>query len=48
MNWGKLAAMGGLGWGLATSLGYLVYGDWRKALYFFLGAAITAVVIWLL
>jgi hypothetical protein len=48
MNWGKIIANGGLLWGLGSSIGYLAYGDWKKALYFFLGAAITATVVWLM
>jgi len=46
MNWGKIIAWGGIFWGLGAAIGYICVGDYRRALYFFLGAAITAVVIW--
>lgn len=48
MNWGKVIANISLVFGIGTSLGYLAYGDWKRALYFLLGAAITAVVVYLL
>lgn len=46
INWGDVAAWSGVAFGLATSIGYLVAHDYRKALYFFLGAAITTTVVW--
>ena len=48
MNWGDRIALGGILWGLAASVGYLCYGDWKRALYFVLGSAITGVATWLL
>jgi hypothetical protein len=46
VNWGTVAAYGGIGFGLATSLGYLLAKDYRRAIYFFLGAAITLCVVY--
>jgi hypothetical protein len=48
MNWGLIIANIGIVLGVLTTAGYLAAGNWRKALYFFLGAAISAVVTWLL
>ena len=52
MNWGKTIAWGktitwaGIALGIGASIGYLLAGDHRRALYFFLGACITATVAW--
>jgi hypothetical protein len=46
INWGELAAWGGIVFGLVTSVGYLIAHDYRRALYFFLGAAIGATITW--
>ena len=48
MNWGDRIALVGILFGIATSIGYVCVGDWRRGLYFILGAAITAVATWLL
>ena len=48
MNYGKLIANISMIFGLSTAFGYLYVGDWRKGLYFLLGAAITSVVVYLL
>ena len=46
MNWGERISILSVTLGLGTSVGYLVAHDWRRAIYFFLGAAITAIVVW--
>ena len=48
MNWGDRIALAGILFSIATSVGYLCAGDWKRALYFVLGGAITAVATWLL
>jgi hypothetical protein len=44
MNWGFIIATIGICFGALTSIGYLVAHDYPKSAYFFLGAAISAVV----
>jgi type IV secretory pathway VirB2 component (pilin) len=46
VNWGNVAAYGGIAFGLATAIGYAFAHDWRRALYFFFGVCITLCVIW--
>lgn len=46
MNYGKIIAWMGITLGAATSVGYGFAGDWRRCLYFFFGACITATVAW--
>lgn len=48
MNWGDRIALAGIIFALATSGGYFYSGDWRRGLYYILGAAITAVATWLI
>lgn len=46
MNWGNVISWTSVALSSGASLGYFVYGDIRRGLYFILGAAITMVVIW--
>lgn len=48
MNWGKAIANASILLGAGASVGYIFAGDWRKSLYFLLGSAITATVVYLL
>lgn len=48
MNWGDRIALVGILFGVATAVGYFFAGDWRRGLYFILGAAITTVATWLI
>ena len=48
MNWGDRIVIVSTLLSLGASIGYLCAGDWRRSLYFILGAAITAVATWLL
>jgi hypothetical protein len=48
MNWGDRIALASILFGVATSIGYVSVGDWRRGLYFILGSAITGVATWLL
>ena len=48
MNWGDRIALLNVLLSLGASLGFLLASDWRRSLYFFLGAAITSVATWLL
>ncbi len=48
MNWGDRIALINVFLGVGASVGFLCASDWRRALYFILGAAITGVATWLL
>jgi hypothetical protein len=46
MNWGAAIAWAGIALNFGASVGYTVAADYRRALYFFFGACIAAVVTW--
>ena len=46
MNWGRIIGWAIVALSAASSVGYLMAGNYRQALYFFFAAAITAVVNW--
>ena len=48
MNWGDRIAFLSVLLGAGASIGFLFSGDWRRSLYFALGAAITYVATFLL
>ena len=48
MNWGDRIAILNVLLSVGASVGFLCAHDWRRSLYFTLGAAITAVATWLL
>ena len=48
MNWGDRIAIANVLLSVGASLGFLCAHDWRRSLYFILGAAITAVATWVL
>jgi len=41
MNWGKSIAIAQITMSAGASVGYLLAGEYRRALYFFFGACIT-------
>ena len=46
MNWGARISWASVVLCLASSVGYWVAKDYRRALYYFFAACITVVVIW--
>ena len=46
VNWGNVGAWAGITLGLISAIGYAFAHDYRRALYFTLGAAITMTVVW--
>lgn len=46
MNFGAVFAWTGIVLSSGAAVGYAAIHDWRRALYFFFGACITAVVTW--
>ena len=48
MNWGDRIALLNVLLAVGASIGFFCASDWRRGLYFFLGAAITAVATWVL
>lgn len=48
MNWGDRIAFLNVLLSLGAALGFFCAADWRRGLYFSLGAAITGVATWLI
>ena len=48
MNWGDRIALLNVLLAVGASIGFLCASDWRRSLYFILGAAITAVATWVI
>jgi hypothetical protein len=48
MNWGDRIALLNVLLSLGASVGFLFANDWRRSLYFVLGAAITGVATWVI
>ena len=46
MNWGARITWVSIALSLGASIGYLIVGDYRRALYFFFSACITVTVVW--
>jgi hypothetical protein len=48
MSWGDRIALANVLLGCGASVGYLCASDWRRGIYWFLGASITATANWLI
>lgn len=46
MNWGRILAWSTVALSVGASVGYLVIKDYRRALYYFFAACITATISW--
>lgn len=46
VNWGQIIAWAGVTLSVGAAIGYAFARDYRHALYFALGAAITVVAMW--
>jgi len=46
MNWGTRLAWAGIILSLGAAIGYAIVKDYRRALYYFFAACITATVAW--
>jgi TPP-dependent pyruvate/acetoin dehydrogenase alpha subunit len=46
INWGTVGSWAGIGLGVISAVGYAFAHDYRRALYFTFGVAITLTVIW--
>lgn len=46
MNYGTIGAWLGIALGVISAIGYAFAHDWRRSIYFLLGAAISTTVAW--